>query len=159
MNLFPQRHPSAQERDRTPLRALVAFSLMAGTALLGLAPAEAGTVIIDRGSLTIQAGTSAAGRSRVYRTDSDRWGYPSDRGYRRRTIDDSTLVNPVIVDSDIRDSTLINPVIIDSRDRRSNTVIIVPSHRHSGYSYGSPYSRPVIRSTCFVHADIRAACR
>jgi hypothetical protein len=58
-----------------------------------------------------------------YRRDWDDYDRHYDRHYdrdndsitiRRTQIRNSTLVNPVIIDSSIRDSTLVNPTIIDS---------------------------------------------
>lgn len=48
-----------------------------------------------------------------------RESFPSERAIRsQRTIRNSTLVNPTIVNSEIDDSVLINPVIINSRSHR-----------------------------------------
>jgi hypothetical protein len=50
------------------------------------------------------------------------YGYPGGVNVRvrkgsRSGINNSTLINPTIVDSEIRDSTIVNPVIIDSNGR------------------------------------------
>lgn len=147
------------------------MSLLAGTMVAAgfSLPATAGEVIIRSGSLSIFAGSRAAGAS-IYFGDRDFDDYDGyyddgyyDDGYRYRRririrdrdIEDSTLINPVIINSDIDDSTLVNPVIIDSRSRRSNRIIVRPSSRIR--RYGNTYSRP--RPNCFVNASLRAACQ
>lgn len=82
-------------------------------ALLIQTPIQAQTVIYQGGS----------GSVRTHRYDqparSD-WYHP---GYRRPgqvirgNVEDSTLVNPVIIDSEIEDSTLVNPVIVTPSSR------------------------------------------
>jgi hypothetical protein len=150
-----QHHSSSSDRKR--LGSLAALlSLVMGTAVLSTAtPAQAETAVVIRsGSLSVYAGQGAAyDHYNRYPEQFDPYQrYPSQTVYRRRTINNATLVNPVIVDSNIRNSTLINPVVIDSRDRGSNTVIITPGRRYT-------YSQPRMRSNCLVMADLRAACR
>jgi hypothetical protein len=70
--------------------------------------------------------------------------YPSyDYGRDRDVeIDDSVLINPVLVDSEIEDSTLINPVFIN------------PS-RYDGHNSNNGNLRP----SCTVLSSMRAACQ
>lgn len=84
---------------------------------------------------------------RIYRSDSD---------YRRSSeIEDSTLVNPVIVDPQIRDSTLINPVIVEPGQT-------YPSRSYPSRSYPSRtvQQTPASRNpSCVDFASLRVACQ
>lgn len=61
---------------------------------------------------------------------------------RRGTIEDSTLVQPVIIDSEIEDSTLINPVIVEPRSTRS---------RRGFSNYGDRLDRPGMGGSAIVY--------
>lgn len=77
---------------------------------------------------------------RYYSYPSPRYySYPTSPTYysspvRRRTVVNSTLLNPILVNPTIRDSTLINPVIVNDPVRQ----IPVP-HRRSRIILGYPY--------------------
>lgn len=93
------------------------------------------------------------------RSDRDYY-YPhggrSDRGGASRyEIEDSTLVNPVLVEPQIQDSTLINPVIVQPRQT-------YPSRSYPSRSYPSRTVRqsPASRNpSCMDFASLRVACQ
>ena len=159
------RHLSHQMLKIAQIRyALGLLPLVAGL-LLGSAPqvAQAGEVQADEAianSETI-ALKQTYSPPRVYRNGGRSGGSrnsvtiisPSSDSYWRSDrrsdgyviggeIEDSVLVNPIIIDSSIEDSTLINPVVIDSPGR---------VYVRRGHSTG--------RSSCLVLASHRAACR
>ncbi len=80
--------------------------------------------------------------------------YPG--GQSRYEIEDSTLVNPVIVNPQIRDSTLINPVIVEPGRT-------YPSRSYPSQSYPSQTVRrgPAASSnpSCVDFASLRLACQ
>jgi hypothetical protein len=90
----------------------------------------------------------------------------SSQWIRRGTIEDSTLVQPVIIDSEIEDSTLINPVIVEPRSSRSR--IVHPNSRDRIYhpGHGEDHDR-VYRSlppasgnpSCVDFASLRLVCQ
>ena len=65
-----------------------------------------------------------------YPTSPTYYSYPA----RRRTVVNSTLLNPILVNPTIRDSTLINPVIVNDPVRQ-----IPVHHRRSRIIPGYPY--------------------
>ena len=105
----------------------------------------------NRSGLTIRSG-SRYGRSVPH--------HGGQGVYRERRINDSVLVNPVIIDSDIRDSTLVNPTVIDSHPR-GNAQITIINDRSPHHQYPVDQSRPATRRTaaCTILAEYRAACQ
>jgi hypothetical protein len=130
---------SITQRIKPVLAAIVAIVGTTGLAVRAT-PAKADSIVIRGNGPTI-------------RVDDDYdWDNYYDRRFRDRIIrgdvEDSILLNPVLIDSEIEDSTLINPVIIDSPRYGNRRVIINSGTRRS-----------VHRSGCFLFADIRAACQ
>ena len=121
------------------LAAIIAIVGITGLAVSAM-PAEAGSIVIRGSGPTIREDDD-------YDWDDDYDGRFRDRII-RGDVEDSILLNPVLIDSEIEDSTLINPVIVDSPRYGNRRVII-----HSGTR------RSVHRSGCFLFADIRAACQ
>ena len=130
---------------------LGAGALAIATWVSGTAIAQAQTVVIENGQLRLGIGGSSPVTgiySRPSRSQRDRdldWYYQQFGQYpygNSGVIIDSTLINPVIVDSPIIDSTLINPVIIqnDSLQRGDR----IPSRSVPG--------------NCSLFGSIRAAC-
>ncbi|MDX2215417.1 MAG: hypothetical protein SFY66_19295 [Oculatellaceae cyanobacterium bins.114] len=107
-------------------------------------PVWADGVVVRGGAVTVQVGDYGQPRA-VYSRDSER-DY-RDRWSRDRydnEIEDSILINPVVIDSSIEDSVLIDPVIVNT----------------SGYDYDNVrvYSTGSTRPTCQVLSNFRAAC-
>ena len=150
----------------------IALSLLAGTALISTAlPSRADSISVRGGSITVRIGSDYDddyyydrddhyySRDGYYYRNGNYYDRYGRRVYRDRDIEDSTLVNPVIINSDIEDSTIVNPVIIDSRHRYgSNDVIFIPGSG-SRTIYRNNRSRSTSRSGCTRFADLRAACR
>lgn len=78
-------------------------------------------------------------------------GYPST-SVTGDDIEDTTLVNPVIIDSEIEDSTLVNPVIIRPGRRQTTTVI-------REYPVEVPSSRQQSNPACMTFTSMRVACQ
>lgn len=70
---------------------------------------------------------------------------------RRGNVEDSTLVNPVIINPRIEDSTIVNPVIVSPR--RSSTTVIQPYPSSGQRSTGQ--SNPA----CMAFSEMRIACQ
>ncbi|MBE9179848.1 hypothetical protein IQ268_14855 [Oculatella sp. LEGE 06141] len=143
---------------------LILTALVTGALALAIdtVPVQANEVLIRDGGLTVQVGGSYPPSSTLRGrrisvsppstvTVSDPVFYrPGSGQVVRSRIQDSTLINPVVIDSSIRDSTLINPVIVDSPGRGGRTVgrsIIIQSPGRS------------TSSSCRLMAEIRAACQ
>lgn len=132
----------------------VALVPLIGTALLTtmIAPASAQSVIVERGRVTYGVNQYPAAAPYIYQSPAPAapfiygspiptpipvnpaTGLPSSNTYYpypgRRNVQDSTLINPILVNPRIRNSTLINPVIVDEpvyrapvRYRRSRVII------------------------------------
>jgi hypothetical protein len=141
---------------RVALLPLVTSAALAGAVL----PAQAGTVVIQSGGVVTDRSYYPNTRypstsnyyypnTRVYRSTPDYY-YPDTRyrstpGYViRRNIEDSTLVRPVIIDSQIEDSTIVNPVIVTPR--QTGTTII--------------RERPAVTNpACMAFSSMRIACQ
>ena len=126
--------------------------LLTGMMLVAAYPAAADVVVIDNGRLSIQVGSPDRYGYDRYGYEYDRYGY--DRygyNYRRSPqiytdrIEDSTLINPVVIGAPIEDSILINPVIVPSR--RGRTVVV-------------PYRTAPVRDNpaCSQFTSLRPAC-
>ncbi|MEP0959469.1 hypothetical protein NC995_23665 [Leptolyngbya sp. FACHB-1515] len=122
--------------------------LLTGAMLATGHPAQA-DIVIYNGSLSI--GMESIDRDSFY----------SPYRHRRPTqiftnrIEDSTLINPVVIGVPIEDSTLINPVIVPPS--RGGTVVIDRGSRRTTMTpqLGAPYNgNPAC--TAFVH--LRPAC-
>ncbi|MBD2460039.1 hypothetical protein H6G89_03180 [Oscillatoria sp. FACHB-1407] len=141
---------------KRPVSVLLSGVVVSAIALVNALPVRADGVVVRGGSVTVQVGEYNPPRS-VYSRDYDRDyrdRYYRDRYYRDRyddrydtEIEDSLLINPVIIDSEIEDSVLIDPVIINSG---------------YGYDYDDRdvriYSTGGTRPTCQVLSNFRAAC-
>lgn len=127
----------------------ILLPLLAGMALVAGDPAQA-DIVIYNGSLSI--GASSIERDPFYR--------PSPYTHRRpmqiftNRIEDSTLINPVVIGAPIEDSTLINPVIVPA----SGTVVIDRSNRRTTVT--TPYlSAPSnFNPACTAFVNLRPAC-
>jgi hypothetical protein len=156
---------SANRPVRSALTLMAVMASLLGVAIEAV-PARANEVQIQQGSATIRVG-------QPYFSNTVRTGGISSSGistsspstviireeyYRPRygqvfrgDIEDSTLINPVIIDSRIDDSTLINPVIVDSPAYGGRTVVREPIIiRSTGRSAGS---------SCRLMSEVRAACQ
>ncbi|NEQ25861.1 MAG: hypothetical protein F6K28_43765 [Microcoleus sp. SIO2G3] len=132
--------------------------LLTGAMLVTGSAAQADVVIIDNGSLSIGVGSidrvpgiyRDGGIPGVYR---DRHPFYSNYDYRypqpiyTNRIEDSTLINPVVIGVPIEDSTLINPVIVPPSRRDRRTIV-------------RPYLSPPrsASSSCNYFASERPAC-
>jgi hypothetical protein len=76
------------------------------------------------------------------------------RGIRDRTINNSVLYNPIIIDSTIQNSTVINPVLVNSGTANTTTTTIrdsvsTTSTRSSRRSFSSPCVTSDFRTRCW----------
>jgi hypothetical protein len=135
--LTVELHPFILENFMINRLQHLGISLLVATTLLMQGPTQAQTVIYQRGSGSVHSD----------RYDHSGRTYP---GYRRSgtvirgDIENSTLVNPVIIDSDIEDSTLVNPVIV-TPPSRATVIQQQPS--------------PTRRASCMSFASLRLACQ
>lgn len=127
---------------------VVLLPLSTGVALLASVSPAAADRIYSNGGVIIRIEESSPGT--LY-YDSDRGSYYGNQypyAIEGADIEDSLLVNPVLIDSDVEDSTLVNPVLINSDVEDSEIWITRPRSTTGRY-----------RSNCTVMADLRAACQ
>lgn len=104
--------------------ALTPMAIAAGVFQFSTPAAQANvSIVIDRG-ISIQVGQP---RTVQYGHPGQYNPYYSPNYYPQRgqpTIQNSTLINPTVIDSRIENSTLINPIIIDSQN--NNRMLVQP---------------------------------
>lgn len=144
----------------------LALPLVTFAALIEPISAQAGTIVIESGGVThrsdyydhdyydrdhnnnrIYYQSPSYYRSyeypNYYRRDS--WIYRSPGHVIRGDIDDSTIVNPVIVGPEIEDSTIVNPVIVPGR---AGTRTIIRERPHD-----------ITNPACMAYSSMRVACQ
>lgn len=132
---------------------------IAATVGLSLLPISASAdIVIRRSSSSVESENYFVddfdrNQGSLYDSRSEQRGYRtgSDRGDRRRypnSINNSVLVNPVLVNPSIHDSLLINPVLIRPSQSEDYRRIDTVPRRSSGY-----------RSGCLILSAQRAACQ
>jgi hypothetical protein len=73
--------------------------------------------------------------------NNNTYSYPVDPNPLGNRVQNSTIVNPVLVNPKIRDSTIVNPVIVDSPRRRERGLVIIESEPYQIPGAGYPRSR------------------
>jgi hypothetical protein len=137
-------------RVERPFSLVVLSGIVVGTmSWVSQLPAHA-DVVVRGGSVTVQVGEFDRPRA-IYSRDRD-WSDRRPRYGDRREIEDSVLINPVLINTSIEDSVLIDPVIV-------NTPGYNAGYYNNGYHGNSVYSTSETRPTCQVLSNFRAACR
>jgi hypothetical protein len=120
---------------------LTLLPLVTGLSWLGSSPAQADVVIIN-GRLSIEVGQPTP--SRFY--PDYRYATPVPQIYTDE-IENSTLINPIIIGAPIEDSTLINPVIVPGY----GTTVIRPGYGTLRSGQDNP--------ACMTFRSLRPACQ
>jgi hypothetical protein len=151
------------------INSAIAFLCLTSIGLLAEMPVAKADEVVVNGGLTIRVGETRPThrvytspyviQTPIYPTVSGTvvdpgWYYyqNSVTPYYPNTTNgvvNSTLINPVVVDSPIVNSTLINPVIVDSEHDRYRTVRTRPYYNTNSGGF---------RPSCTLMAEYRAAC-